>query len=427
MSWELLRQSKVLKALSEPTLRELMSVAEERQYAAGDYMIRQGDPGTGLLILIDGTAHARLRHPEGDRWLGKFVAGDLAGEMALVTREPRSADVIADSDVRVWLIPTEAFDQLAMRHIELGLVLTKLVADRLGQAAMDGFGDKQVEGFRIIRCIGRGGMSVVYEAEDRATGEVVALKMMSYRLIYDAAALARFRQESQLHQGLHHGNIAELRRLFPAFRTYFLVMELCEGLDLRRLLLRRGRLPEREVRAILGQLALALEYIHGAGIVHRDLKPANVMVTRSGRVKLMDFGLAVPAAGEDDETRATDVSVLGTPAYMAPEQLGRGRIDRRTDVYAVACLAYELLAGTRLFASPDIYGLLQEKATLELPPADAIGDGLSDELYAFLKAALRRQPDERPASLQVLVQWAAPCDPLPEDLDDERSGGDPTV
>ncbi len=104
--------------------------------------------------------------------------------------------------MRVLLVPTAAFDRLAVRHLELGIVLTELVADRLGQGAHDGFGGKQVEGFRILRCIGRGGMSIVYRAQDEATGELVALKMMSYRLIYDAPALARFHQEARLLQGL---------------------------------------------------------------------------------------------------------------------------------------------------------------------------------------------------------------------------------
>ena len=111
--------------------------------------------------------------------------------MALVTREPRSATVVADSMVRALLVPTAAFDQLAARHLELTIVLTELVADRLGRAAHDGFGGKRVDGFRIVRCIGRGGMSVVYRAREESSGDEVALKMMSYRLIYDAAALAR--------------------------------------------------------------------------------------------------------------------------------------------------------------------------------------------------------------------------------------------
>jgi serine/threonine protein kinase len=129
--------------------------------------------------------------------------------------------VIAESSGRALLVPTADFDRLAMRHLELAMMLTQLVADRLGQAPHDGFGGKTIEGFRILRCIGRGGMSVVYRAQDESTGELVALKMMSYRLIYDAAALARFRQEADLLQSLQHQTIARLKRLFLGIARTF--------------------------------------------------------------------------------------------------------------------------------------------------------------------------------------------------------------
>ena len=235
LSWNLLRNCRPLTALSVVALRDVFAAAEERSFEPGDALMKQGDRADGLLILLEGTADALLRSEDGDHCLGRFAGGDVVGEMALVTRETRSADVIAHSRVAALLVPTDAFDRLAMRHLELGVVLTQIVADRLGRGAHDGFGGKRIEGFRILRCIGRGGMSVVYRAEEESTGELVALKMMSYRLIYDSMALARFQQEADLLRSLQHENIARLRRLFPAYRTYFLVMELCEGVDLHRL------------------------------------------------------------------------------------------------------------------------------------------------------------------------------------------------
>lgn len=381
----------------------------------------QGDAAEGLLIILDGTAHAMLRSQHGDdRCIGRFSRGDLVGEMALVTRAARSATVIADSPVRALLVPTPEFDRLAVRYLELGVVLTELVAERLGRGANDGFGGKQVEGFRILRCAGRGGMSVVYRALEDATGELVALKMMSYRLIYDSGALARFRQEAEILRGLNHENIARLKRLFPAYNTYFLVMEFCEGVDLARLVSSRGRLAESQVRPILGQLARALEYVHRRGFVHRDLKPGNVMITRDGDVKLTDFGIAVPEIVLVDQSATGRHAVMGTPAFMAPEQMAGGPLDRRTDIYALACLAYELLTGHHLFKAQNLDELAQQKQTMSLPPAVEIGDGISAELFEFLQSALRVMPDERPASLAPLVAWAARCDPPPEDLVDEQ-------
>lgn len=415
--FKLLGSAPALSTLSSSALTDLVAAATEYRFAPGEIIVRQGDSAEGLWILLDGTAHAMLRHEDGtDHRIGRFRGGDVVGEMALVTRAPRSATVIADSNVRAMLVPTSEFDRLAVRHLELRLVLTQLVADRLGRGANDGFGGKQVEGFRILRPLGRGGMSVVYRAREEATDDLVALKMMSYRLIYDSAALARFHQEAEILRGLNHVNIARLKRLFPAYNTYFLVMELCDGADLARLVRVRGRLTEPQVRPILGQLAHALEYVHQRGFVHRDLKPGNVMITRSGDVKLTDFGIAVPEVMLDEQVPTGLQAVLGTPAFMAPEQLAGGAVDRRTDVYALACLAYDLVTGQRLFRSRTVYELIQEKMTMRLPPANVIGEGVSGELYEFLQRALSVNPDDRPASATPLLGWASRCEPPPADL-----------
>jgi serine/threonine protein kinase len=333
--------------------------------------------------------------------------------MALVTGEPRTADVVAESPVRALRLPTAAFDRLIARHLELCIVLTNLVADRLGQEAHDGLGGKTVDGYRIVRCVGRGGMAIVYRAEDVNTGAVVALKMMSHRLTYEPNAAARFRREAELLRGLDHENIARVQRSFTAYNTLFLVMDFCEGVDLGEAIRAGRRLPESQVRRILGQLARALEHVHRKGLVHRDLKPGNVMVDRRGTVKLMDFGLAMAHTTPDGETIATMTAagmVLGTPAYMAPEQIACAPLDSRADIYAMGCLAYALLTGRHLFSAANLLDLIREKLTLRLPPAREIGDGISEELHGFLERALRLDRDLRLASVASLMEWAGPVD-----------------
>jgi hypothetical protein len=412
---EQLRARGPLASLSAATVQDLVSVAESRTFAPGEALLRQGDTADGLLIPVEGSGYAQVRSVDGMHRIGHFAPGDIVGEMALVTREPRSADVIAEVAVRALHVSTAAFDALAARHLELATLITELVADRLGRGEMDGLGGKRVERFRILKCIGRGGMSVVYRARDEATGELVALKMMSYRLIYDPRALARFRREAEVVQGLQHPNIARLQRFFPAYRTYFLEMELLDGVVLQRLVDAQERLPESEVRAIVGQLAEALEFVHRHGIVHRDLKPANVMITTAGSAKLTDFGIAGFAMGTEGETRTIEHGLVGTPAFMAPEQLAGGVVDDRADIYALGCVAYELLTGERLFKGQNLLELLQAKLSLRLPAATDIGGGITAEMCEFLTSALRFNASERPSSLAPLTAWSTRCQPPPLD------------
>ena len=209
---------------------------------------------------------------------------------------------------------------------------------------------------------------------------------------------------------LRHENIAALERLFPAYNTHFLVMEFCDGGDFNHVLSERGPLPEPVVRRVLGQLATALDHIHGRGLIHRDLKPNNVLLTRAGVVKLSDFGLATVAQGVNDETRLMPEGLMGTPAYMAPEQLSNTPLDARADIYAVGCIAYTLLTATPLFRNNNLYDLIQDKLTRQVPPANEIGGGISAELHDFMVQALRTDRAERPESVAPLTAWAGPID-----------------
>ena len=408
-AWNVFRRCGPFATLPTPLLKEVFGHLERRQYDAGDQLISQGSPGDGLFVLLSGTAQATLRSDE-DHLIARFQAGDVIGEMALVTREPRTADVIAETPIEVLFLPVDAFDRLAARNLVLCMVLTELVAGRLGQASRDGLGGKQIEGYKIEQCIGRGGMAIVYKATESDSGRVVALKMMSHRLVYEPDALVRFHHEAELMQSLHHENIASLDRLFPAFNTYFLVMEYCDGADLGRVVSDRGPLPEAQVRRVLGQLAGALDHLHTRRLIHRDLKPGNVILTRSGIVKLTDFGVAAPEVGLGDETRLASLGFTGTPLYMPPEQLSNLPLDARADIYAVGCIAYSLLTGTHLFRGANFFELIQEKLTLRLPPASELAGGISQELHDFISRAVRTDREERPPSIAPLMEWAGTVD-----------------
>jgi len=213
--------------------------------------------------------------------------------------------------------------------------------------------------YEIKSLLGEGGMGQVYRAHDQKLGRDVALKLLPDEVSRDPERLARFEREAKVLASLNHPGIAALFDLENIDGRVFLTMELAEGEDLSRRL-QRGPVPVAEALGLALQIAEALEAAHAKGIVHRDLKPANVMVLENGRVKLLDFGLARAYQGDEasgDPTTSPTITaamtrqgvILGTAAYMSPEQARGKSVDKQTDVWAFGVLLYEMLTGQRLF------------------------------------------------------------------------------
>ena len=215
--------------------------------------------------------------------------------------------------------------------------------------------------YEVLGPLGAGGMGEVYRARDTRLSRDAALKILPADVRLDAERIARFEREARTLATLNHANIATLFGLEEADGTQALAMEFVDGQSLSDHLSRpdrRGGLPLAEAISIATQLAVALDAAHEHGVIHRDLKPGNVMVRPDGTVKVLDFGLATQAP--DAGTAASAVSstltgagtVLGTPAYMSPEQARGYRVDRRTDIWAFGCVLFELLSGRRAFDGP---------------------------------------------------------------------------
>ena len=391
---------------------------EARSFDAGEMLMRQDDPGDCLLVLLRGSVRVSAHDQSGVvRVIGELEHGQVVGEMALITGESRGADVVASEPVHALALAADEFHGLARKHPELGIVLTNLIADRLGRADWDILGGKIFEGYEILQCIGRGGMAIVYEARETAQDRRVALKMMSHRLVYDVASLSRFRQEADIVQTLEHANIARLFGRFSAYGTHLLVMEFVDGPGLDHFADKRLPVAEEHVRPIVGQIASALQYVHERNFLHRDIQPSNVMLTREGVVKLMDFGLAKPLVNLDDRTITHERALIGTPSYMAPEQLSGETLDSRVDVYGLACLTYTLLTGRRLFVSSNLLDLARAKLSSSGPSADQIGLGVSAEMHEFLCRGLEPTRDDRLATLDAQGRWAQPVDIATLDID----------
>jgi serine/threonine protein kinase len=356
--------------------------------------------------------------------------GQVIGEMSLLTAEPRSANVVAVDRVHVLVLPAETFHELAHEYPVLGVVLTQLVATRLGSQVHDVLAGKTFHGYRIVKRLGRGGMAVVYEAEETATGRRVALKMMSHRLVCDPTALAQFQREADIVESFEHDNIVRMYGRFEAFRTYFIVMQFVDGRPLSETIKSRGALPQAEARKIIGQVALALAYAHEHGVIHRDIKPSNIMLNRDGTVKLMDFGLARPVLETEG---AIPEGIVGTPRYMPPELLSGGSASRATDYFALGCVVYEMLAGRPVLPKLKLTDLLQYYETWQPPAFHEIQPPLSRELCEAFQPSLSKDPRARRLDLSQAAAWAGLADPSliapqaddpPDDVGDDQAEAD---
>lgn len=392
-----LGQSRPFSKLPPALVQHIEDQLQTRRFGPRDFLMRQGEAGDGLFLIVKGQVEIRVTDAEGQTHLiADSGPGEILGEMALVTEEPRTADVIATEDVTAKFLPVELFDELAGRFPVISRVLTKLLADRLGTGGRDVLAGKLLSEYRVLNRLGKGGMAIVYQAAHEESGEVLALKMMSHRLVYDAQALELFQREAKVIESFDHPHIVKMKGRFRAFRSFFIVLEYCDGVSLDRTLRRHGPLPVPEFRKVIGQLASALAYAHEHNVVHRDVKPSNVMLTTCGDVKLMDFGLANPL----DEAASTGV-VVGTPRYMAPEQLCGAAIDARADLFALGCTAWKLLTGDDLITEENIVSIQNRHDNWQVPDVDCDDPAICE----FIQKCLQHESADRNVDLNEIASW----------------------
>ncbi|QLE72900.1 serine/threonine protein kinase [Streptomyces rectiverticillatus] len=266
--------------------------------------------------------------------------------------------------------------------------------------------------YRLTHRLGRGGMAEVFAAEDVRLGRTVAVKLLRADLAEDPVSKARFTREAQSVAGLNHHAVVAVydsgedtvgRNVVP-----YIVMELVEGRTIRDLLLNAEAPPPEQALIIVSGVLEALAYSHQHGIVHRDIKPANVIITNSGAVKVMDFGIARALHGAASTMTQTGM-VMGTPQYLSPEQALGKTVDARSDLYATGCLLYELLALRPPFTGETPLSVVyQHVQDMPVAPSQVLGS-VPPELDGLVMRSLAKDPDDRFQSaeeMRGLVQYA---------------------
>jgi eukaryotic-like serine/threonine-protein kinase len=261
----------------------------------------------------------------------------------------------------------------------------------------------KLKNYRVIKKIGHGGMGLVYVAEDLALGRLVALKVLAPYLVQDPEILERFRFEARNQAQLVHANITMVYSFLVEDEQAFLVLEFIDGETLESRINREGRIVAMEALPIFRKILDALGYAHSKGVIHRDIKPGNIAFTSEGNVKIMDFGIALNI---EETGRLTKTGhVLGTPHYMAPEQILGKELTFRTDIYALGITLFEMLTGRLPFDSKSDYEV--RVAQINHPPPSLRSFGYQDitpELEEVILKALAKEPEARFSSAREFLQ-----------------------
>ncbi|HJU12683.1 MAG TPA: serine/threonine-protein kinase [Candidatus Binataceae bacterium] len=252
---------------------------------------------------------------------------------------------------------------------------------------------EKLDQYELTELIARSGMASIFKGRDLANGATVAIKVPYLQFESDVVFYGRFQREEEIGRRLDHANI--IRVLTPARKSrMYIAMEYIDGISLRAMMRDKRPLDTAKALDIARQICAALVYMHSQGVVHRDLKPENILVTEDGQVKIMDFGIAL-----DESARRLTwsglSSTIGTPDYMAPEQVSGRRGDVRTDIYALGTMLYEMTTGYLPFEGDNVYAIMRAKANEDPQPPSRYRPDLDPHLEEIILHAIARQPRDR--------------------------------
>jgi serine/threonine protein kinase len=369
------------------------------QVKTGERLISQGDEGHSFYIIQEGSCVVNVEKNGTKHAISRLRSGDIVGEIALLTGEPRTANVDAETDMVLWSLTREQFDSLCTDYPDLLDFLTELVTRRFSTEKVTA--NKTIGKYVISEIIGRGGWSIVYKGLHTSLNMPVAIKMLKHDMAMNKDFAEKFHNEAKTVALLNHDNIVRVYDIEELFRTIFIIMEYLEGLPLDYILYRMPKLTVPKALDILLQVCTGLSYAHDQGIVHQDIKPANIFIQLDGRTKIVDFGLSCPPG-------TIDCSLPGTIYYMSPEQIEGETVDERTDIYSFGIMAYEMLTGQRPYLEEDPAKLMMLHLKKDVPDPRALVPDLPHELNYFIKRATQKDPSARFKSVWEIIRDLQP-------------------
>ncbi len=398
--FEFVKQTPLFDAIPPEARLKLFRSIKRKAVKAGERFIHQGEEGDSFYVIRSGTCAVNLEKDGAVHPVAILGPGHAVGEMAILTGESRNAHVDARTDMDLWCLGRDEFEDICSEHQEIRHFLTGILTNRLDRSRLTA--DRPIGKYMITEVLGRGGGSIVYKGVHATLDMPVAIKMLKHKLAMDARFLEQFQGEARTIANLNHENIVKVYDVEQLYRTVFIVMEYLEGRTVERIISQTGRLPLSKALDILIQVAAGLGYAHESGIVHRDVKPANIFIQSNDKAKILDFGLAGSPGVSDSRI------IEATPYYVPPERIKCAAVDARSDIYSLGITAFRMVTGEYPFPDDDVAKLLQMHLKDPLPDPRYLANDLPDDFCAFIAKATRKNPADRFQSAAEIIEHLRP-------------------
>jgi predicted Ser/Thr protein kinase len=393
------RQTKFLQFLVQENHSPFFDKMTYQHVKAGERFVVQDAVEDTAYIIQRGSCLVIVEKDGELHPVNHYGEGDIIGGLGILTGEPRRAHVEAETDMDLWVMTKDQFDEMTEKDPDLLDFITELVADRLDSRRPTAY--RTIGKYVATDIIGRGSFSIVYKGVHKGLNMPVVIKMMRHDMALYPDFLDSFYNEAKTIASLTHDYIVKVYDFEERYGTLFIIMEYLKGDSLKDMISHLKAIPPKLTTNFLVQICSALTHAHQHGVVHRDINPSNIIVQPNDQIKILDFGLACPAGTED-------FSNAGTVYYMAPEQINGGPVDQRTDIYALGITAYEMVTGKRPFPEDNAKALLDMYLTRDITDPGLIIPDIPDELREFILKSARCDPDQRYQDMDQAMEVLRP-------------------